>query len=89
MEVFISMQLKIQQDKDTDDLLPGEAIVVENNGKLQLILCCPGCGKTSGSAGSHVYDPITQSYHPSIVHNPTLGGCGYHGWLRNGIFYLA
>ena len=23
--------------------------------------------------------------HPSILSTPRLGGCGWHGWLRNGI----
>lgn len=53
---------------------------------LQLIICCPGCGRNSASRGNHIYDPETQSYHPSIVHDATLGGCGWHGWLKNGEF---
>jgi len=42
----------------------------------QLIICCPGCGKRSGSAGNHVFDPTTQNYTPSIIHDKSLGGCG-------------
>jgi len=52
----------------------------------QLIICCPQCGEVSGSSGKHKYDMATQTYHPSIVHNVDLGGCGYHGWLKDGIF---
>jgi hypothetical protein len=56
------------------------------NGLLQLAIVCPGCGKVSASAGKHKYDPLTLSYHPSIVHSKKLGGCGWHGWLKNGEF---
>ena len=52
----------------------------------QLIICCPRCGKKSASAGNHKYDKETKSYHPSIVHDTELGGCGWHGWLKDGIF---
>jgi hypothetical protein len=55
-------------------------------GHLQLIVVCPGCGRESASAAKHKYDPKTVSYSPSIVHNKDLGGCGWHGWLRNGEF---
>ena len=48
---------------------------------VQLIVCCPGCGKVSGSHGNHIYDKETQSYKPSIEHV-----CGWHGWLKNGWF---
>lgn len=54
--------------------------------RWQLVICCPGCGQVSGSAGKHRWDQATQSYHPSIVHSETLGGCGWHGWLKNGVF---
>lgn len=53
---------------------------------VQLIICCVGCGKVSGSRENHVYNKETQTYHPSIVHDKKLGGCGWHGWLKNGIF---
>lgn len=70
----------------------GDAIMVwgrhsETGNKIkQLIICCPRCGNLSASAGNHIYDEETKSYSPSIVHNPDLGGCGYHGWLKNGTF---
>lgn len=65
----------------------GDAMIyIGKEEKFQLSIICPGCGKQSASAGGHVYDPITQSYSPSIVHNKDLGGCGWHGWLKNGIF---
>lgn len=75
---------------DDDDLLinPGDAVVYWNEAKQrhQLIMICPGCGKRSGSAGNHSFDKTTLSYTPSIVHDPKLGGCGWHGWLTNGEF---
>ncbi len=71
---------------------PGDAHMVTSThsktGKeiIQLIICCPKCGVTSGSAANHIYNPETKTYHPSIIHDKKLGGCGWHGWLINGIF---
>ncbi len=72
----------------SEDLLlnPGDAMPITNGNLLQLIMICPGCGKISSSAGSHIYDLETKSYSPSIVHDVNLGGCGWHGWLKNGVF---
>jgi len=65
----------------------GDACMITGiGGRLQLLICCPGCGKQSTSRGKHVYNPKTQTYHPSIVHDPNFGGCGWHGWLINGVF---
>lgn len=65
----------------------GDAIIViGHNGLKQLIICCPQCGEKSASTGNHIYDEKTKTYSPSIVHNIDLGGCGWHGWLKNGIF---
>jgi hypothetical protein len=80
---------------------PGEASVYTYNvnGKtlLGLVWCCPQCGKPATSVDkkdkdgnfigkAHSYNPETKTLSPSIVHDKKLGGCGYHGWLRNGIF---
>lgn len=73
----------IEKVVNKGDIFP---VTNESNGLLQLVICCPGCGVTSGSAGNHKYDAATMSYEPSIVHEPTLGGCGWHGWLKNGEF---
>lgn len=83
------MKLRVYQDKYPDELKPGEAIIVSNGELLQLIICCPQCGETSSSAGSHVFDPKTETYHPSVVHNADLGGCGAHYWIRNGEFIFC
>lgn len=83
------MEIKLNIVDGDDNLVnKGDAVVYMNNelGWLQLIIVCPSCGKPSASAGKHKYDPETKSYHPSIVHDVNLGGCGWHGWLKNGIF---
>lgn len=66
----------------------GDAIIVFNKqlGWNQLVIVCPNCGKMSGSAGKHKFDSETKSYTPSIVHDKSLGGCGWHGNLTNGVF---
>ncbi len=83
------IEVKLNIVNDIDDVInPGDAIIVEKNGHLDLIHCCPRCGKrtTTATGSDHVYNPGTKSINPSIVHNKKLGGCGWHGWLINGIF---
>ncbi len=71
---------------------PGDACIVggihsETKKKIkQLAICCPSCGELSSSAGNHIFNEETNSYTPSIVHDTDLGGCGWHGWLTNGVF---
>jgi len=67
---------------------PGDVLIVRNNELdcFQLIICCPGCGRVSASRGKHSYNKETKTYTPSIVHDTDYGGCGWHGWLTNGIF---
>jgi len=78
---------------DFDSLLnKGDAIIVigvhsETKERItQLIMCCPNCGQKSSSRGNHIYNRETQTYTPSIIHDTKYGGCGWHGWLTNGIF---
>ena len=85
--------MKLNLVNDHDDLKnKGDAhVVIGVHSKtkeriVQLIIVCPGCGKQSASAGNHIYNRETQTYHPSIVHDVKLGGCGWHGWLKNGVF---
>lgn len=83
--------MKLNLVDDVDDLKNrGDAVIYINPslGKnwKQLSIVCPGCGKVSASAGKHKFNEVTKTYHPSIVHNKKLGGCGWHGWLKNGIF---
>lgn len=77
------VEFKIVQEKYPDDLLPGEAIQVIQEGRLGLILCCPYCGKPA--SGRHIWNPETQTLSPSIIHDP----CGWHGFLVNGKFSNA
>ena len=81
-------KLKLNLVDDIDLVVnAGDAIIViGRENRKQLITCCPQCGETSSSTGKHVYNEETQTYHPLIVHDKKLGGCGWHGWLRNGEF---
>lgn len=83
--------LKLNLVDDPDLLInKGDAWIVKGKGgMLQLVIVCPGCGKVSASAGNHTYNPKTKTYNPSIVHNTELGGCGWHGWLKEGYFINA
>ena len=67
----------------------GDARVIEYPDHIGLIWICPNCGKETATARGHkhIFNRKTNSLHPSIVHDITLGGCGWHGWLKNGIFY--
>ncbi len=79
--------MKLNLVDDNEKLLhKGDAMVYTANGVKKLAIVCPGCGKVSASAGNHVYNEVTKTYHPSIVHDKKLGGCGWHGWLRDGEF---
>lgn len=81
--------IKLNLVTDFDLLInKGDAMECLNEtlGYNQLIIVCPGCGKLSGSKGTHRFYQETNSYTPSIVHNKDLGGCGWHGWLTNGVF---
>lgn len=80
------MELNLVNDYDDLKNRGDALVVIGRNKQKQLIIVCPKCGKKSGSSGNHVYNEETKTYHPSIVHNMKLGGCGWHGWLRNGIF---
>lgn len=83
------MKLVIRDDAYPNELEKGEAIIVQNGDIFQLIICCPVCGKSGSSAGSHIYNIETQTYHPSVVHNKDLGGCGAHYWIRNGVIIFC
>lgn len=84
------VEFKLVED---DELLtePGRAVMFTYpDQSLGLILCCPQCGKASSSStGGHKYNPETQTVTPSIIHDKKLGGCGWHGFLRNGKFSNA
>ena len=81
--------MKLNLVDDFDLLInKGDAIPYFNRelGYTQLLIICPGCGQKSASSGTHRFYKETLSYTPSIVHDKSLGGCGWHGWLTNGEF---
>lgn len=58
-----------------------------------LAICCPGCGEKSWlpvrkeNKSDHDWqlqseDPL--HIEPSVFHTKERGGCGWHGYLRNG-----
>lgn len=64
----------------------------------KLAIACPGCGRRSMlplvaghrcrwtvTAGD-VRDLASLTLSPSIFHRVEDGGCGWHGWLRGGVF---
>lgn len=68
---------------------PGDARIIRaKEGHLSLVWVCPKCGQLVSTADGHkhVYNPETKSLTPSIVCAKEKGGCGYHGFLTNGIF---
>lgn len=78
-----NVEFKIIQEKYPDELLKGEAIVVDNGGIKSLILCCPNCGYSS--TGPHIYDEKSITFSPSIL----CSNCRWHGHLKNGKFSNA
>ncbi len=80
------MKLKIQQNKEPENLRKGEGIIVSSNdGTYSLMFGCPKCGKLT-TTSTHRFDKVKLTASPSLVHNETFGGCGWHGHLKNGIF---
>lgn len=78
-----------------DDCLPDRA----EPGSFEMrtdfvLLACPGCGRLSGMTAGYPKpsrkpsweisgDPATPTFNPSIN---CVGCCGWHGYLRNGVF---
>lgn len=61
------------------------------NKPIGLHFKCPGCGSVIGIEiglpGEHPkweIDFATLTASPSILHDRTKGGCGWHGYLKNG-----
>ncbi len=79
-----------------DDTKPGEGKYGSDDGRLSAILYrCPGCGepvscdlkptdrKPSWEMTGTKEKP---TLNPSIIHDKKLGGCGWHGYLTDGVF---
>ena len=80
------MKLEIRQNKEPEDLGKGEGIVVQSqDGTYSLMFGCPECGKLT-TTSTHSFNKATLTASPSLVHNETFGGCGWHGHLNNGVF---
>lgn len=87
-------------DVDADGVEPGDVEALAIDGIVWGYgFACPGCGakgflalhtenpepRWTVTAGD-VARPETVTLSPSILHTPRLGGCGWHGYLRNGVF---
>lgn len=88
------------EDIDAPDVLPGDVEVRSFEGAVAGYgYACAGCGSRSwlaiGTDNPHPrwsvtagdaakLDTVTLS--PSILHAADRGGCGWHGYLRNGVF---
>jgi hypothetical protein len=72
-----------------DELIkPGDASEYDDHGVIKLCWCCPKCGMatTTANGHTHIWNRETKSLKPSIIHAKELGGCGWHGFLTNGMF---
>jgi hypothetical protein len=76
-----------------DELEAAGAGAVFRMDEGHLIIRCPGCGQMSelrvGPGEDHPRWilqgwPDRATLTPSVHHARELGGCGWHGWLRNG-----
>ncbi len=92
---------RVSADK-WDELEPGDCVIVtrrDGSGVSGYAHACPGCGETSALnieprdghpvwsvAGGDPAHPEGVTLSPSILHDPVKGGCGWHGYLRNGVF---
>lgn len=92
-------RVRVVDDIDADDVQPGD-IEVRGAGHDAggYAFACPGCGSRSWLAlgpdnpsprwvvtAGDVARPDTVTLSPSIFHTRERGGCGWHGWLRDGV----
>lgn len=62
------------------------------SGFIGMVICCPGCGSLSAlpfrphepPSWGWNGDRINPTLSPSVFHTKEKGGCGWHGWLKNG-----
>ncbi len=70
----------IDSEVDTSQFIKGDfACFKRSNGTRGIIYCCPQCGKVSAGTDKHIFNGITMSCTPSLVHE-----CGWHKTLTNG-----
>jgi len=81
------MDIKLNLVEHFDQLKnPGDASEYTKDNRIYIVWVCPKCGDQTASKTGHNWNRKTETLSPSIVHNVKLGGCGYHGWLKNGVF---
>lgn len=73
------------------DLLPHEYIFfgkLDGGERIGMVFKCPGCqeplGIQSHSEPKWTIDFEKLTAKPSILHDKTKGGCGWHGYLTDG-----
>lgn len=88
--VYKGMKLTFEVP-EWNDLIPGAYVKLHDGTKFWgLVYLCPGCGKTFSitTGPEHPkwgidFDKLTA--HPSIRHAKEKGGCGWHGYLKEGV----
>lgn len=95
-----SVPARLVADIDADGAQPGDVEALAIDGRVWGYgFACPGCGSKSFLAldaenppprwavtGGDVANPATVTLAPSIFHTAERGGCGWHGYLTNGVF---
>ena len=72
---------------------PAHGVIYRMDSEM-IALGCPGCGHVSGMRVGNPKPPHSPSWEmsgemPTITLSPSIncvGCCGWHGWLRNGVF---
>lgn len=91
---------RIVEDIDADGAQPGDVEPLAYGGVVWGYgFACPGCGSKSYLAldeenppprwsvtAGDIRKPDAVSLSPSILHDRSKGGCGWHGYLTRGIF---
>lgn len=81
------------------DAKPGSVMFTTRSGvdgTTGMIIRCPGCNEQSaldinypGSTHRTSWDmkkKVPLTLHPSVHHATDLGGCGWHGWIKEGFW---
>lgn len=95
-----SVPARLVPDIEADGAQPGDVEALAIDGPVWGYgFACPGCGsrsflalstenpepRWSVTAGDAAH-PSTVTLSPSIFHAVERGGCGWHGYLRGGVF---
>ena len=99
-DVRRTVAARLVDDIDTEGAQPGDVEVRALDGVVWGYgYACAGCGSRSWLAltddnpgprwtvaAGDVAQPGTVTLSPSIFHTVERGGCGWHGYLRDGVF---